>query len=173
MVALLDRDPVTPRQARIGVSARLRRRDSAPLPKTGLEWLHTPVSSRVSAIREGLPAAAAKPLLAEIDLPIGALLQAIDVPPATFNRKVKQGETLAPDASERLIGLAMLVGQVEAMVTEAGDPTGFRAGRWLADWLCEPVPALAGQRPIDLLDTMEGQRLVGQNLARMQSGAYA
>ena len=44
---------------------------------------------------------------------------------------------------------------------------------WLSGWLRTPVPALGGTRPIDLIDTMEGQALVSQVLTRMQSGAYA
>ena len=74
---------------------------------------------------------------------------------------------------ERVVGLARLVGQVEAMVQEGGDSAGFDAALWLAQWLREPVAALGGERPIDLLDTMEGQALVSATLARMESGAYA
>ena len=37
----------------------------------------------------------------------------------------------------------------------------------------DPVPALGGARPIDLMDTMEGQALVSTTLAQLQSGAYA
>jgi uncharacterized protein (DUF2384 family) len=35
------------------------------------------------------------------------------------------------------------------------------------------LPALGGVRPLDLMDTMEGQSLVAETLARIQSGAYA
>ena len=40
-------------------------------------------------------------------------------------------------------------------------------------WLTEPLPALGGSRPADLMDTMEGQSLVAAALAKIQSGAYA
>ena len=72
-----------------------------------------------------------------------------------------------------MLGLAKLVGQLEAMVEESGDPEGFDALGWLSDWLREPLPALGGNRPIGFLDTMEGQAVVSQALAQMQSGAYA
>jgi uncharacterized protein (DUF2384 family) len=69
--------------------------------------------------------------------------------------------------------LAHLVEQVEAMVVEAGDPTNFDATAWLSQWLREPLPAVGGGRPIDLLDTTEGQALVSRMLSQIQSGAFA
>lgn len=69
--------------------------------------------------------------------------------------------------------VAGLLSQLEAIVEESGNPTGFDAGAWLSAWLREPLPALGGERPIDLLETMEGEALVSQKLAQIQSGAYA
>jgi len=66
-----------------------------------------------------------------------------------------------------------MVGQIEAMVEASGYPAGFDAAEWLSHWLREPLPALGGDKPINLLDTMEGQALVSRVLAQMQSGAYA
>lgn len=66
-----------------------------------------------------------------------------------------------------------LIGHLEAMVQESGDPNGFDPAAWMARWLNEPLPALGGARPIDLMDTMEGQALVSTVLAQLQSGAYA
>ena len=73
----------------------------------------------------------------------------------------------------RMIGIAKLVAQLQAMVQESGNPEGFDAGAWISRWLEEPLPALGGMRPIDLMDTMEGQATVSTILAQMQSGAYA
>ena len=72
-----------------------------------------------------------------------------------------------------MIGLAKLVGQLEAMVEESGNGTGFDAHAWISQWLSEPLPAFGGARPIDLIDTMEGQGMVASALAKLQSGAYA
>ena len=36
-----------------------------------------------------------------------------------------------------------------------------------------PSPALGGDKPADYMDTIEGQRIVSNLLAMMQSGAYA
>jgi uncharacterized protein (DUF2384 family) len=80
---------------------------------------------------------------------------------------------VSAEESERVIGLAKLVGQLEAMIQESGDLTGFDARAWMAGWLTEPLAAFGGARPADLIDTMEGQGLVSSALAKLQSGAYS
>ena len=80
---------------------------------------------------------------------------------------------VSPDESERIIGFAKLVGQLEPMIQDSGDPTNFDARAWVARWLVEPLPAFGGARPVELMGTMEGQGLVSVVLAKAQSGAYA
>lgn len=128
---------------------------------------------RVEAIKLGLPASEAKRILVGFKVGQGALLRALDLSPATLNKRAKRGQALPVAESERVLGIARLVGQVETMVEESGSTDGFDAAAWLSGWLTEPVPALGSQRPLDLLDTMEGQGLVSKLLAQMQSGAYA
>ncbi len=84
-----------------------------------------------------------------------------------------RGGVLPSDESERVVGLARLMRQLEAMIEESGNGTGFDARAWMSRWLTEPLPALDGACPADLIDTMEGQSLVSSALAKMQSGAYA
>jgi putative toxin-antitoxin system antitoxin component (TIGR02293 family) len=127
---------------------------------------------RIDMIKRGVLAADAKRLFA-LTLGQGAALQALNLSPATVNKKAKQGAALSPEESERVIGCARLVGQLEAMIEESGDPAGFDAPAWMASWLTEPLPAFGGIRPADLMDTMEGQALVSSALAKLQSGAYA
>jgi putative toxin-antitoxin system antitoxin component (TIGR02293 family) len=83
------------------------------------------------------------------------------------------GPALSPGESERVIGFVKLVGHLAAIVQESGNPEGFDAAAWMSRWLNEPVPALGSARPIDLMDTMEGQALVSTTLGQLQSGAYA
>ncbi|MDP3230746.1 MAG: DUF2384 domain-containing protein [Acidovorax sp.] len=92
---------------------------------------------------------------------------------ATFGRKVASKGTLSPEASSRVFGLRRLIGQVEAMVRESGNPEGFDAAAWVGDWLERPQPALGGKTPSSFMDTAEGQQLVMQVLAQAQAGAYA
>lgn len=128
---------------------------------------------RIDMIRRGIPASEAKRIFAELPIGQGAGFKALNLSTATVNKKAKQGETLSPEESERIVGFAKLVGQLEAMIQDSGDPTNFDARAWMARWLTEPLPAFGGARPADLVDTMEGQGLVSAALAKIQSGAYA
>jgi len=133
---------------------------------------------RIDMIRRGVLASEAKRMLAELSMGQGAVFKALNLPTATVNRKAKDGETLSPEESERIVGFAKLVGQLEAMIQDSGhqdpdDQARFDARAWMARWLTEPLPAFGGTRPADLMDTMEGQGLVAAALARIQSGAYA
>lgn len=133
----------------------------------------TSVMERIRLIADGVPAADAKQWLEIAALGRNATLKALDLPIATFNKKVKADSRLSPAESERVIGFARLVGQVEAMLAEADSPPDFDAQAWLARWLSQPLPALGNAKPIDFMGTMEGQALVSRTLAQIESGAYA
>jgi putative toxin-antitoxin system antitoxin component (TIGR02293 family) len=131
-------------------------------------------ADRIRIIKDGVQAVLAKQIVSELsaDDQQRVLLDALHLSTATVNRKAARNEPLSMDEGERVVGLAKLVGQVQAMVEESGDPTNFDAVAWLSRWLREPLPALGGEKPIDLLETMEGQALVSTALAQIQSGAY-
>ena len=128
--------------------------------------------ARVRIIKEGLPATYLDELARQMDVSKDTLLRGLGISSATVSRKVRESKPLSSDDSERALGMARLVGQVQAMVEESGNPEGFNAAAWLAQWLEEPLPTLGGQRPAELVDTSEGQAFVSSLLARMQSGAY-
>jgi putative toxin-antitoxin system antitoxin component (TIGR02293 family) len=115
----------------------------------------------------------AKVILAQLRVPQGEALTALHIPVATVNRKAKTNAPLSPAEGERVLGFGRLLGQIQTMVRESGNPEGFDASAWLSAWMSAPVPALSGARPLDLMDTMTGQALVSQVLSQMQSGAYA
>ena len=128
---------------------------------------------RIELIRRGVPAARLAVLSAQMGVPDGRLLALLGMSRATVSRKVRTKQPLAPDESERVLGVESLIGQVDMMVRESGEPAGFDAARWLAGWLATPVPALNGRTPASYLDTIEGQKLLSDLLATAQSGAYA
>jgi putative toxin-antitoxin system antitoxin component (TIGR02293 family) len=128
---------------------------------------------RIDMIRRGILASEVKRIFADLSIGQGAGLKALNLSTATVNKKAKQGDTLSPEESERVVGFAKLVGQLEAMIQDSGDPTNFDARAWMARWLTEPLPAFGGARPADLVDTMEGRGLVSAALAKIQGGAYA
>ncbi|MBO9380619.1 DUF2384 domain-containing protein [Sphingomonas histidinilytica] len=128
---------------------------------------------RIRLIRKGVPAAKVKRLISDLHFEQGYLLKMLNLKTSTVNRKAARDEALSAEESERVLGIAKLVGQLEAMVEESGDPEGFDAPAWLSQWLRQPLSAFGGRKPIELLDTIEGQSLVAQALSRIQSGAYA
>lgn len=129
--------------------------------------------ARIAMIRNGVLAIEAKHLVQALGVEQKVFYQALGLKTATVNRKITQSEQLASDEGERLLGVARLIGQVEAIIAESGDAKDFNAPEWLSRWLCEPLPALGGTPPMALLDTMEGQSMVSEALARIQTGAYA
>lgn len=133
---------------------------------------NAPDLTRVEWVKR-LGAQDAKVILAQLRVPQGEALTALHIPVATVNRKAKTNAPLSPAEGERVLGFGRLLGQVQSMVRESGDPEGFDASAWLSAWMSAPVPALSGARPLDLMDTMTGQALVSQLLSQMQSGAYA
>jgi putative toxin-antitoxin system antitoxin component (TIGR02293 family) len=128
---------------------------------------------RIGMIKGGIPAAQAKRVFSELSIAQGAAFGALNLSAATVNRKAARDGRLSSDESERVVGMAKLIGQLQTIVAESGDPEGFDAVAWMSRWLQEPLPALGGNRPVDLLDTMEGQALVGGAIAKLQSAAYA
>lgn len=128
---------------------------------------------RITMVKEGLSAGYLDKLAKSLNITKDRLLPTLGIAQATVSRKVREGKPLSTEDSERALGMARLIGQVEAMVQQSGDPTGFDAAKWLARWLEEPLPALGGRPPSSLMDTAEGQAMVSNLLARMQSGAYA
>ncbi|MGY2489403.1 type II RES/Xre toxin-antitoxin system antitoxin [Cupriavidus sp. CP313] len=129
--------------------------------------------SVIRAIREGVPASDLTRLAESMGTTKEQLIKTLDLPRATVDRKARAHQNLSSEQSERVLGMARLVGQVQALVESSGDPRGFSAAQWVAQWLEQPSPALGGRRPAELMDTLAGQRIVSDLVARMQSGAYA
>ena len=150
-----------------------KRNLSAPSPFRYVDIFHASPTDRIRIIKNGVPASKAKRLIADLHFDQGVLLGALNLKTATVNRKAARDEALSPEDGERVIGIAKLIGQLEAMLQDSGRPGAFDGPAWLSQWLREPVPSLGGSAPIGLLDTMEGQSLVSQALAQIQSGAYA
>ncbi|WP_229458822.1 antitoxin Xre-like helix-turn-helix domain-containing protein [Massilia glaciei] len=129
--------------------------------------------ARIAVIRQGIPASSISSLSSRMGMSKENLLSSLGLSRATISRKEKDATVLSKDESERVLGVEMLIGMVQAMVEQSGHPTGFDAARWVADWLSKPLPALAGATPASYMDTFEGQKLVAELLSMSQSGAYA
>lgn len=135
-------------------------------------FLASPIQ-RVEIIRHGMPATGFVDTSKAMGVTKEYLYASLKVPRATVSKKIASNAPLSSETSERLLGLQKLIGQVQVMVEESGDPEGFNAAEWLARWMDTPVPALGGKLPSSFMDTIEGQELISRLLAQMQSGAYA
>lgn len=106
-------------------------------------------------------------------VPKKRVVRILDLRRATIARKIREGEMLSTDQSERVLGLERLIGQVAVMVGDSGASTGFDVARWVGDWLEQPTPALGGAKPADYMDTIEGQERVSRLLVQYQAGVFA
>jgi len=131
---------------------------------------------RMVVIRTGIPATSVNKVAKRFNISQEELMARLGMSKSTISRKAKEGGRLTPEQSERLLGMAKLVGQVEAIIEESGDPETsgeFNAAAWLEDWLSRPNPALGNVLPSTYLDTHEGREVLSRLIAQMQSGAYA
>lgn len=128
---------------------------------------------RIGMVKAGLPARLLTQLADDLQIPRERLFGWLGISRATANRKVKVDELLSQDESERVLGFARLIGLVEKIVTESGEPANFVAAQWTAAWLGEPNHALGGKTPGSFMDTSDGRVIVAGLVAQMQSGAYA
>lgn len=128
---------------------------------------------RIRLLRTGFPAAVVTELADEMGWSREHAIDTFRFKRSTVLRKIKKDERLDTSESERLLSVMDIIDQVQSMVERSGDPTGFDASKWVADWLETPVPALGDKRPAEYLDTNEGVLIVRRLLAQMETGAYA
>ena len=116
----------------------------------------------VRLVRRGLPVGAVQFILDSGRMTL-AELDRLVLPRKTLANRRKTG-TLTPEQSDRLVRLARVLAAAEET---------FGRQEKAAAWLRRPTTALAGERPLDLLDTDEGAREVETVLGRIAHGIAA
>src|SRR5882757_3630565 len=124
----------------------------------------------VALLKNGVPARFLVRIIRDMARPKHYVVQTLGLAASTATRKMESDAILNLDESERVLGMGKLIGQVQTIVEESGEPAGFDAARWVADWIKTPQRALGGKRPDELLDTADGRQLVSDLIARQQSG---
>jgi putative toxin-antitoxin system antitoxin component (TIGR02293 family) len=122
----------------------------------------TEVMDMVRLVRRGLPVGAVEFMLDTGRLTLTELDQIV-MPRKTLANRRKLG-TLTPEQSDRLVRVARVLA-----ATEETFGNRDKADRWLR----RPTTALAGERPLDLLDTDEGARVVETLLGHIAHGIAA
>ena len=120
------------------------------------------VLEEVSRVRDGLPAAMADEALREGRL-TAAELDRLAIPRKTLAHRRKLGR-LTPEQSDRLLRILRIIEKAEQTFANQGKASV---------WLRRPTTALAGDAPLDLLDTEIGARLVERLLGRIGHGLGA
>ena len=128
---------------------------------------------QVCIVKRGVNARLVDVLAESMQMPKGKLISALGLSAASLQRKSSVQAALSSNESSRVVGMGKLIGQAQVMVEESGEADGFDPAVWVGHWLDQPVPALSGGRPCDLMDTAEGQAVVSQLLGRLRSGVYA
>jgi putative toxin-antitoxin system antitoxin component (TIGR02293 family) len=150
------------------------RKDTAPAAtvKFVQAFRATPID-RIRLIKRGISAKVLEQIARDMSIPKERLVGTLGLARATVDRKARENKPLSSDEGSRVLGMTSLIGQVQAMIEESGNPEGFNAAEWVGRWLERPLPALGGQKPAELMDTPDGQALVSNIVARMQSGGYS
>lgn len=158
---------------RIGVRILSFERGGKAQPDFLKVFRSTP-AERVAFLKGGVPYEIADQVVSKSRvLDKQELLQALGLPRATYDRRIKDRKDFPVSEGEKIMGFGRLIGQVEAMLADNGATKGFDARSWLSNWLRTPLPPLGQKKPVDLLDTIEGQNLVSSMLDRMALGVYA
>lgn len=117
-------------------------------------------------VGEGLPAAALCRIERAMDLSAAESARVFGLSAATRKRyKNKPRRRLGPAASDRIVRVASVV--AEAVETFGGDESKAIA------WFKTPSLALGNERPIDLMSSDPGARLVRHELLRIRYGHWA
>ncbi|MCI0570126.1 MAG: DUF2384 domain-containing protein [Myxococcaceae bacterium] len=117
----------------------------------------------VNAIREGLPYASLENVAKRVGLTtLGEKSAVLGVPERTLQRRADSGR-LDPFESELTVRLARVTQRAEEVLE---DPE--KAYRWLR----EPNASLGGKRPLELIRTDLGTRMVEDTLGRIEFTVY-
>lgn len=182
-IALNEAAPPKDAAGATKVKARTRSTAAAQNPRSGsrpavgkLDFValyRLTSAPQLSFAQRGLPPELRRSLARCLGMTQSRVLEVLGIHARSSGGRADPRRVMTETQALRLLGLARLVGQVEAMVIESGSPAGFDTGRWLSKWLVKPLPALGGRAPVELMSSADGQLRVAGLVARMQSGAFA
>lgn len=115
-------------------------------------------------VRKGLPAGSVSALAESLHVANRVLSSKLGIPQRTMTRRLGQARHFTQAESDRIMRVARILGHAVDMI---GDKEKASA------WLRTPNRALAGERPLDQLDTDIGARMVEDVLGRIAYGVYS
>jgi putative toxin-antitoxin system antitoxin component (TIGR02293 family) len=123
--------------------------------KSDLDWVRT--------VQAGLPAGAVDAIAAELGFTTTEIEQLV-IPRRTLAHRRSNLQPLTRDESDRLARIARVALWAQETFGDKAKATA---------WLRRPNRALRSSRPIDLLDTDDGARLVEQVIGRLAYGVFS
>ena len=114
-------------------------------------------------VRKGLPAGTVTALAEKLHLGNGVLSRKLGIPQRTLTRRLIQASLLTPAESDRTVRMLRVYANAIEMI---GDQDKAM------EWLRTPNRTLGRERPLDLLDTDMGARMVEDVLGRIAYGVY-
>jgi len=111
----------------------------------------------------GLPKRALTNLSAKLDLPLRAMAQLLRLGERTIQRK-KEQDLLDTDASEQVLQIAVVYATGAAL---------FGSIETFQRWMTAENIALGGKKPLNLLPSRYGARLILDILGRIETGVYS
>jgi putative toxin-antitoxin system antitoxin component (TIGR02293 family) len=179
MVPPTPRDGKAP-QKRVSKIAKVGRLSNTTTRKIGMSYATIAAQSpseNSEVVRRGVPAEFVRRLADDLAIDQSMLTDHMGIARSTFSRKLKNAEALSNGDGAIALGVARIIGEVDRILRESGDPEqmgeSFHVAEWTGQWLKQPVMALGNRRPLDYLDNAFGQETVLQLIRQMQSGAFA
>jgi len=114
----------------------------------------------VDAIEDGLPVSAVDAVIGDGPVTADEIYELV-IPRRTLAHRKSKGQRLTAEQSDRLTRVVGMAARAEEAI---GDPG--KAARWLR----KPNSALQGKRPLDLLESDVGARIVDRVLGRIEHG---
>ena len=125
----------------VGVKEEFQR----PVAIKGTQLYLLDPQERIAVIRQGIDASMIGNLSLRMGMSKENLLSSLGLSRATISRKEKDATLLSKDESERVLGVETLIGMVQTMVEQSGDPSRLRR-RALGVELAVQTAAGAGRR---------------------------
>jgi putative toxin-antitoxin system antitoxin component (TIGR02293 family) len=146
------------------VISKTRKRNRSLFANSPLTFLDLGDSSQIiESIRNGLPASTIDFVAGLLSLSRTAFLDAVKIAPSTIERRIRTGEALSAEESDRVSRVAKVLRRaVEVFGAEAPGKA----------WMTDSISSLGGRTPLSLLDTVEGYELVANTLSRIELGVY-
>lgn len=118
----------------------------------------------IEVVREGLPMASVAFLQNNFGFTNKQMSHILAISESTYQRRIRAKTRLTPDETEKAISLSELYAKgIDIFRNQADFET----------WLQTNIPAMANQRPTDMLDSMIGRQYVMDELNRILHGVFS